>query len=122
MPEQKPDQRDAGRSGRGRHHSGDAERSIRPDHLSQQRDRRHQQRDAGWLNEREITVGHDAVDQPQRTAEVHAIVIAGEAEQIVGARQLIEPEDQREQCRGRDDDRHGRLGDARDGGPATEPG
>ncbi len=58
------------------------------ENLGRQRDRSHQQHGPGRLHHREIAVGNGAVNQPQRIAEIHAIVILGESRKVARTGQL----------------------------------
>ena len=104
MTHKQPAEQHAGAAGRrgqdprGRHRPG------RAGQLGKQRGRQHQQRDPRRLDGDEIAVRNRAVDQAESAAEVSAVVVFGDAEQMAGTGQLVAAEHEPEQGRRRDHD------------------
>ncbi len=103
MPHEPPGQRDAGGAREHAEHPGRRQpgrlRRQRPDERAGQRD----DDDAGRLDERVVLVGQRAVQQPQRRAEVDAVVVLDRARgQEAGPGDQEEPQRQREHGGGED--------------------
>ena len=94
-------QRDARGAGQRGEHPGQGEPLHRGGDLGDQRHRGHQQQDARRLDEGEVLVRQLALDQPQRAADVHAVVVLGDARQVAGPGEREQPdpdgEDRRDQ-------------------------
>ena len=99
VADQVPHQGNARGGGQRGEHPGDRERLHRGDRLGQQRDRQHQLVDARRLDGREVHVGQLPLGDPDRAADVHAVVVLGDAGQEPGPGQREEPDGEREHRR-----------------------
>ena len=104
MTHQQPAEQHAGGAGQGGQDPAGRHRPGRGGQLGQQRGRPHQQRDPRRLDGDEVAVRDGAADQPERAAEVRAVVVLGDAEQVAGTGQLVHPQPEPEQRRHRDHD------------------
>ena len=103
VPDQQADQQHARRAGQGGQYPAAGHGRGRAGDLGQRRGREHQQGDPGRLDQDELLVRQQPVDQAHRAAEVGAVVVLGDAEQVPGAAQQQQPQAEGQQ--GADDDR-----------------
>ena len=117
VADQQPGEGHPGGARQQRENPADSQSPAGPGPVAQQRGRAHQQGDAGGLHEDELAVGHRAVHQPDRAAEIRPVVVFGDAEQEARTGELeVQPQGERDQ--GGDDDHHV---DRREPGRAAPP-
>ena len=103
VPDEQPAEHHRRRAGGHGEDPPDRDRPGRAGQRGQRGGRGHQQRDPRRLHDDEVAVRHHAVDQPKRAAEVRAVVVVADAEQVTGPEDLEAAQPQREQRGGHDD-------------------
>ena len=103
VPDEQADQDHVGGVRAHGEHPGRGQGPRAAEHLAAQRGRHHQQHGAGRLDHREVPVRDHPVDQAQRIADVHPVVVLGESGQVTRPGQLEDPQAQAEQGGHRDD-------------------